>query len=265
MKNIRIGVFISGTGTNFQAVIDECKNENIPGNIVFVGTDNPLAKGIDRAKKNGIPYFIVDYDSIIQGFDKNQYQLPEDFNLDEIISKQTIFPKNYDRNKVEKFFKTRAIAEYELIKNMNEYPFDLLVLAGFMRNISPYFIDKISPDPLNPKIMNIHPALLPAFAGTDGYGDTFRYGCKIGGCTVHFIDYGSDSGPIIGQSSFPITEDDTLESIKEKGLKIEWKLYPECIKLFAEKKIKVVNMTYNNASNEKIFQKKIVKIVSDMF
>ena len=68
----------------------------------------------------------------------------------------------------------------------------------------------------------------------DGYGDTFRYGCKVGGCTVHFIDYGEDSGPIIGQMSFAITPEDSLESVREKGLALEWQLYPACIQLFAE-------------------------------
>ncbi|MFO7989326.1 MAG: formyltransferase family protein, partial [Desulfotignum sp.] len=82
------------------------------------------------------------------------------------------------------------------------------------------------------RIMNIHPALLPAFPGTDGYGDTFRYGCKIGGCTVHFIDYGEDTGPIIGQKAFEIEDTDTLEDVKRKGLEKEWELYPECIKKF---------------------------------
>jgi phosphoribosylglycinamide formyltransferase-1 len=107
------------------------------------------------------------------------------------------------------------------------------VLAGFMRNLTPYFIDRVNTDRARPRIMNIHPALLPAFPGTDGYGDTFRYGCKVAGCTVHFVDYGEDSGPIIGQRAFAVREDDTLESIRRRGLEQEWQLYPECIQLFA--------------------------------
>ena len=100
--------------------------------------------------------------------------------------------------------------------------------------------------------MNIHPALLPAFPGVDGYGDTFRYGCKVGGCTVHFVDYGEDSGPIIGQKAFEIREEDTLESIKAKGLKLEWELYSECVKLFAEDRLKTVNRFYTLKSGKKI-------------
>jgi phosphoribosylglycinamide formyltransferase-1 len=99
--------------------------------------------------------------------------------------------------------------------------------------------------------MNIHPALLPAFPGVDGYGDTFRYGCKVGGCTVHFIDYGEDTGPIIGQRAFDIAEADTLESIREKGLKFEWQLYPECIQLYAQGRLKMGKMTYTHGSGRK--------------
>ncbi len=132
----------------------------------------------------------------------------------------------------------RALAESHLLAAMRPYACDLLVLAGFMRNLTPYFIDRVSPDRARPRIMNIHPALLPAFAGTDGYGDTFRYGCKVAGCTVHFVDYGEDSGPIIGQRAFPIREEDTLETVRRRGLEQEWELYPECIRLFAERRLK---------------------------
>jgi phosphoribosylglycinamide formyltransferase-1 len=92
--------------------------------------------------------------------------------------------------------------------------------------------------------MNIHPALLPAFPGTDGYGDTFRYGCKVAGCTVHFVDYGEDTGPIIGQRSFSIDADDSLEQVRRKGLAIEWALYPHCVQLFAEGRLKVIRTSY---------------------
>jgi phosphoribosylglycinamide formyltransferase-1 len=108
--------------------------------------------------------------------------------------------------------------------------------------------------------MNIHPALLPAFPGVDGYGDTFRYGCKVGGCTVHFIDYGEDTGPIIGQRAFPITPDDTIDSIRKKGLKLEWELYPECIGMFAEGRLKTVRKTSVLASGKKV-RRTIVEIL----
>jgi phosphoribosylglycinamide formyltransferase-1 len=108
--------------------------------------------------------------------------------------------------------------------------------------------------------MNIHPALLPAFPGVDGYGDTFRYGCKVGGCTVHFIDYGEDTGPIIGQRAFPITPEDTIDSIRKRGLQLEWELYAECIRLFAERRLKTVKKTFTLANGQKI-QRTIVEIL----
>jgi phosphoribosylglycinamide formyltransferase-1 len=127
-----------------------------------------------------------------------------------------------------------------MLEKMKSYSFDLLVLAGFMRNLTPYFIDRVNLNSAAPRIMNIHPALLPAFPGTDGYGDTLRYGCRVGGCTVHFIDYGEDSGPIIGQRSFPIEENDTLDQVRQKGLKLEWELFPRCIQLFAENRLRII-------------------------
>ena len=155
---------------------------------------------------------------------------------------------------------TRAIAEARLLDAMQPYPFDLLVLAGFMRNLTPYFIDRVNTEPNQPRIMNIHPALLPAFAGLDGYGDTFRYGCKVGGCTVHFIDYGEDTGPIIGQRAFQIRPEDTIDSIREKGLKLEWELYSECIQLFAAGHIETVKTDFALQGGEKV-SKTVVKIV----
>ena len=147
---------------------------------------------------------------------------------------------------------TRAAAEAKLLEAMRSYPFDLLVLAGFMRNLTPYFIDRVNSVPGKPRIMNIHPALLPAFAGLDGYGDNFRYGCKVGGCTVHFIDYGEDTGPIIGQRAFQILPQDTIETIRKKGLKLEWELYPECIQLFAEGRLKTVKTSQTLRDGRKV-------------
>ena len=241
-KEIRIGVLVSGGGTNLQAIIDSCESGAINGRVVFIGSDNPDAYGLERGKKHNIPTFAVDYRSIIKDYKNNpkKIHLPADFDLNEIIAKQNIFPDD-DTLIVESFLITRAVAEAELIANIKQYPFDLLVLAGFMRKLTPYFIDRINVESEKPRIMNIHPALLPAFPGVDGYGDTFRYGCKVGGCTVHFIDYGEDSGPIIGQRAFQITENDTLDSIKKKGLQLEWELYSKCINLFAEDRLRVKN------------------------
>ncbi len=243
---IRIGALISGGGTNLQAIIDACRSGSIDGRMIFVGSDNPSAGGLERARRHGISQFVVDYRAILGRFRSQpaQLRLPEDFNLLECRRKQHIFSEDAPDQRVSDFLKSRAIAEAELLMQMARHEFDLLVLAGFMRNLTPYFIDRVNDPPDRLRIMNIHPAILPAFPGTDGYGDTFRHGCKVGGCTVHFVDYGEDSGPIIGQRAFPILPGDTLESVKKKGLAQEWILYPECVRLFARKKLHLVRKEF---------------------
>jgi phosphoribosylglycinamide formyltransferase-1 len=262
-NKIRIGVLISGGGSNLQAIIDSCENGKINAEFAFVGSDNPRADGLKRAANYKIPTFVVDYASIIAKFkaDPSLAQLPGDFDYDDILAKQFLVRGQEDSDKVKFFLFTRAIAEHKLLTEMELYAFDLLVLAGFMRNLTPYFIDRVNRDRKNPRIMNIHPALLPAFPGVDGYGDTFRYGCKVGGSTVHFIDYGEDTGPIIGQRVFPITPDDTIDSIRKRGLKLEWALYPECIRLFAEGRLKTDRKTFTLDNGQKI-RRTVVEILS---
>ena len=261
-NSIKIGALVSGGGTNLQAIIDACEQNRINGRMVFVGSDNPSAKGLERARKHGIATFSVDYRAIIKPF-KNAHATPPtptDFNLDRIRNKQTLIQTAATPQRIDRFLCSRAVAEDRLIRHMKAHDFDLLVLAGFMRTLTPYFIDRISPDAESPTIMNIHPALLPAFPGTDGYGDTFRYGCKVGGCTVHFIDYGEDSGPIIGQKSFAIAPDDTLDDVRKKGLALEWQLYPECIALFAQRRLKTRHETLRLPDGKKV-QRTVTRIL----
>jgi phosphoribosylglycinamide formyltransferase 1 len=259
---IRIGALISGSGTNLQAIIDACESGRIDGQVVFVGSDRPDAKGLARAQKHNIAPFVVDYADVIRRYREAPGTLspPPGFDLDEIRLKQNFFGPGTDPKKVEAFITTRALIEDRLLSTIAPFKPDLLVLAGFMRNLSPYFIDRFNTSPAQPRIMNIHPALLPAFPGEDGYGDTFRYGCRVGGCTVHFIDYGEDSGPIIGQACFPIADDDTLERVKQKGLALEWRLYPECIQLFAENRLRTVLLTHT-LDDGKLIQRWVVQIV----
>jgi phosphoribosylglycinamide formyltransferase-1 len=242
-KTINVGTLISGGGTNLQAIIDACTTGLIDARILFTGSDTPGVKGLERAQKAGIDTFVVDYAQIIQscrnGIDEGY--IPPDFDMADILEKQQlVFSENSnnasgsDSNRIAFFLKSRAIAEKMLLDHILSHEIDLLVLAGFMRVLTPYFIDRLNTIEGQYRIMNIHPALLPSFPGTDGYGDTFRYGCKIGGCTVHFVDYGEDTGPIIGQKAFEIEAGDTLDDVKRKGLEKEWELYPACIQKFAE-------------------------------
>lgn len=258
-EQIRIGALVSGSGTNLQAIIDACEKGAIDGRIVFVGSDKRDARGLDRALKADIPTFVVDYRAFESDPEPGNLMPPDDLDMDDLLVKQRLI--HYRDNPVEarSFLLRRIAAEARLLEAIDAYSFDLLVLAGFMRVLTPYFIDRVNIDRDRPRIMNIHPALLPAFAGVDGYGDTFRYGCKVGGCTVHFIDYGEDTGPIIGQRSFQIQPDDTLDSIRKKGLKLEWELYPACIQLFAQRRIKVVRREFQ-LENGKSVTRRIVEI-----
>jgi phosphoribosylglycinamide formyltransferase-1 len=260
-RKIRIGALISGGGTNLQAIIDACESGKIAGEMVFVGSDNPTAKGLERAARHGIPTFTVDYKAIAAKVREAPEKVspPADFDINDVLLKQSLFSSHFDTEKMKAFMVIRAMAEDRMLEEMKARPFDLLVLAGFMKTLTPYFIDRVNTDPYDPRIMNIHPALLPAFPGLDGYGDTFRYGCKVGGCTVHFIDYGEDSGPIIGQRAFSIEKDDTEDTVKKKGLQLEWELYPECIRMFALGLIKIEKKSHT-LKNGKIIERTVVRI-----
>lgn len=260
-KKLRLGALISGGGTNLQAIIDACEAGSLDAEVVFVGSDNPNAGGLERAQRHSIDHFVVDYAEIINQSKQNPsaITLPANADMDQILAKQHLFASENISEKVRQFFLNRVAAEFQMLEKITPYNVDLLVLAGFMRNFSPYFIDQFNQNQEICRIMNIHPAILPSFPGIDGYGDTYRYGCKVGGCTVHFIDYGEDSGPIIGQKTFTIEEDDTLDSIEAKGLKLEWELYPECIQLFAQGRLKIVRATHT-LENGRIYQRAIVKI-----
>lgn len=245
---IRIGVLISGGGTNLQAILDACQDGRIDGQVVFVGSDVSGVRGLERAEKAGVPTFVVDYSETRKKYFANPGEFrwcrPNDSEIGKVFYEKYFSTKAHNIRAFGGFvnFAWRMTFEKLMLMQLNEHQIDLLVLAGFMRVLSPYFIDQMNQDQDKPRIMNIHPALLPAFPGTDGYGDTFRYGCKVGGCTVHFVDYGEDTGPIIGQRAVPNLPDDTLENFKKKGLLQEWELYPECIQLFAEGRLKVVEL-----------------------
>lgn len=131
-----------------------------------------------------------------------------------------------------KKFASRADFETELLKNLEGV--DLVVLAGFMRILSPDFVRRYEG-----RLMNIHPSLLPAFPGAHAHRDVLAYGVKISGCTVHFVDEGTDSGPIILQAAVEVKDDDTEETLSARVLEQEHIIYPKAIKLFVEGKLKI--------------------------
>ena len=133
-------------------------------------------------------------------------------------------------------FASKKDFENKIIEHLEREKIDLIVLAGFMRLLGPELVQKYKG-----RILNIHPALLPSFKGAHGIGDTFNYGAKVTGVTVHFVDEDMDHGPIILQEAVRIREDDTLESLEARIHKVEHAIYPQAIKLFIEGKLEITD------------------------
>lgn len=191
---MNIAIFASGSGTNLQVLIDKVRNGYIPAKIALVVSDKKDAYALERAKKAGIETFVLS-------------------------------PKG---------FKTREGYDKEIIKKLKEKNIGLVVLAGFMRLMSPYFCREYEN-----KIMNIHPALLPLFKGTHGVRDALKAGAKKSGATVHFVDELLDHGPIILQAEVSVKEDDTERTLHQRIHEQEYIIYPKAVKLFVEGKVKV--------------------------
>jgi len=133
-----------------------------------------------------------------------------------------------------KNFASKQDFEAKIMSSLEESKIDLIVMAGYMRMVGPELVGKYKG-----RILNIHPALLPSFKGTEGIKDAFEYGAKVTGVTVHFVDEEMDHGAIILQAAVKIEEGESLESLEKKIHKIEHKLYPEAIRLFVEGKIRI--------------------------
>ena len=182
-----------------EAILKAVKNKKIPIKPAIVISNTHNARGLKIAKKLG-----VDTDVIVsKGFKGTRWDY--DKKIIKVLQKNGVTPTN-----------------------------GLICLAGFMRIISPQFIRKY-----RNKILNMHPALLPAFPGLNAQKQAIDYGAKYSGCTVHFVDDGVDTGPIIIQSIVKINKNDTEGTLAKKILKQEHKIYPEAVKLLAQKKIRV--------------------------
>ena len=164
-------------------------------NIAVVICNNPEAYAITRARNSDIPVEIVNH----------------------------------------RDFDSREMFERELVNRLDKYSVDLIVLAGFMRVLSSYFVNKYKL-----RIINLHPALLPSFPGMHAARQALEHGVKYTGCTVHFVDDGIDTGPIILQSVIEVNDNDSEESLLERIHKLEHKIYPEAIRLFCEGRLSVV-------------------------
>jgi len=182
-----------------ESILRSIKKKKIPINPAVVISNKPNAKGLKIAKKLGINIEIIES----KGFKGSRWQY--DKKIMGALVKHGVTPRN-----------------------------GLVCLAGFMRIISPQFVKKYKN-----RIINIHPALLPAFPGLDSQKQALEHGAKYSGCTVHFVDTGMDSGPIIIQAVVKVKENDTVESLSKRILKEEHRIYPEAVNLFARKKIRV--------------------------
>ncbi|SPF42883.1 Phosphoribosylglycinamide formyltransferase [Syntrophobacter sp. SbD1] len=230
-KKLRLAVLVSGGGTNLQAMIDRSGAGALKAEIVVVLSDRPDAFGLERASMANIPAFHVDYKSIpkLAAADLEKLDLPVDpADLDR---RQKIV-RNPDPVERRSRLARLVLAERELIRIIDSFQPDYICLAGFMRLVTPYFINHFNAGGL--KILNIHPALLPSFPGQHGYEETLQYGCKWGGITVHFVDEGEDTGPIIAQTVYPIRPGDDIGKIRERGLLLEYELYSQVINWLAQ-------------------------------
>jgi len=194
MTEKKIAVLISGSGTDFQSIIDGVESGFIKNSKICCCISNKEdAYGLERAKKHGIDTHFVDHRK-----------------------------------------KTREEFEKELLQVLGTYEPDIVVLSGFMRILTSHFVK-----PLYGKLINIHPALLPSFAGSQGVLDAFEWGVKVSGCSVHYVDTEVDHGPIIMQKAVHVREEDTFEELKERILKEEHKVLPWCVKMHLEGKLRI--------------------------
>ena len=191
---LKLGVLCSGRGTDLQSIIDAIADGKLDAQIAIVLTDKPNVMALERAARAGIKNLCVD----------------------------------------RKSFEDQLSFEAKILNELRAAEVELVILAGFMRILSPTFVRAYKD-----RIMNIHPSLLPAFPGAHAHRDVLAYGVKVSGCTVHFVDEGTDSGPIILQAAVKVWEDDDEESLAARVLEQEHIIYPLAIQLYAQGRLSI--------------------------
>jgi phosphoribosylglycinamide formyltransferase 1 len=192
--NKRIGVLLSGRGSNFEALADSIAASRIPrAEIAIVLSNREGAPGIEKARARGIPT-------------------------------QVIPSKGLEREAYDKL----------VVAALREKNVDLVCLAGYMRLLSPHFVAAF-PN----RILNIHPSLLPAFPGLESQRQALEHGAKFSGCTVHFVDENLDAGPIVLQACVPIEDQDTPETLAERILREEHRIYTEAVRIVLEGRYRI--------------------------
>jgi len=193
-KKKRVGVLISGRGSNLQALINACKKRDYPAEIVLVISNVPQAQGLLRAEAALIPTLTIDH----------------------------------------KDFPTREDFDAALDAALTDNQVELLCNAGFMRLHTAGFVER-----WRDRHLNVHPSLLPAFRGLHSHERVIAAGCKISGCTVHFVRPEMDEGPIVAQAAVPVLADDTTETLALRVLEAEHRLYPHALALVASGAVSV--------------------------
>ncbi|MDR3782623.1 MAG: phosphoribosylglycinamide formyltransferase [Candidatus Nitrosotalea sp.] len=197
---LNVAILISGIGSNMENILKSIKKNKIPVNPAVVISNKSDAKGLEIAQKLGVKTEIIESNDLKGG------NWEYDSKLVSVLEKYKVTPQN-----------------------------GLICLAGFMRIMSPEFIRHYKG-----RILNIHPAILPSFPGLHSQKQAIEYGVKYAGCTVHFVDEGVDTGPIILQSVVKVKDGDTEDALAKRILKQEHKIYPKAVKLFAKGKINIV-------------------------
>uniref|UniRef100_A0A832A4F3 Phosphoribosylglycinamide formyltransferase n=1 Tax=Desulfacinum infernum TaxID=35837 RepID=A0A832A4F3_9BACT len=232
---LRVAVLVSGGGTNLQALIDRAKQGTLEADIVCVGSDRASAYGLVRAQEAGIPTFVVSYEKYLKG---PVDEPVEDTLVASVDTRQRILHDSDEDSRRDRLRRLIA-AEREILAHLEAHGADLVCLAGFMRLLTPFFLGRFRRND-RPGVVNIHPALLPAFPGQHGYRDTYRYGCKWGGITIHFVDEGEDTGPVIAQAVYPIWDEDACEDVQQRGLHLEHMMYAQVINWIARDRVRLV-------------------------
>ncbi|MFO0651611.1 MAG: phosphoribosylglycinamide formyltransferase [Polyangiales bacterium] len=173
---MRLGVLVSGSGTNLQALLDAEAAGSLSGSVVVVISNKPGVAALDRAARHGVPSAVISH---------REHATREDFD--------------------------RA-----LVAALRDHGVELVVLAGFMRIVTRVFLDAFPQ-----RVVNVHPSLLPAFPGVDAQAQALAYGAKVTGCTVHLVDAGVDTGPILAQTPVAVLDDDTVDTLKARILREE--------------------------------------------
>ena len=199
---IRLGVLASGGGTNLQAILDACAARRISAEVAVVVSNVPGAGALERARQAGVATEVIPSKGVT---DREAYDL-------------------------------------RLVETLRAHRVDLVCLAGYMRLVTPAFLRAFGPTPETrgcPRVVNVHPGLLPSFPGLHAQRQCVEYGARFGGCTVHFVDEGTDTGPVIAQAVVPVEPGDTEETLALRILAQEHRLYPQAIQWFAEGRLSV--------------------------